>query len=149
MRITAQTDFALRTLLYLACHDDRRVTTGEVAEAYDISLNHLLKVVRRLAQLGYVEATRGRDGGLTLARPLEDVRVGAIVRDFEPDLDLVECFDPDRDLCVISPVCGLKSALGKALDAFLAELDAVTLAQLATERRQRSLRRHLTPSAED
>jgi len=143
MRITTHTDYALRTLLFLATHADRRVTTGEIARAYDISSHHLLKVVHRLGHLGYVETTRGRDGGLALARPLDEIRVGRLVREFEPDLDLVECFDSERDACVISPACGLKSALRRALDAFLAELDGVTLAVLAGERRRRGLRRHL------
>ena len=142
MRVTTHTDYALRTLIFVACYPERRITTHDVAAAYDISVNHLLKIVNQLGSLGYLNVARGHGGGLTLGRDARKISIGDVTRDFEPDLDLVECFDPQADRCTISKSCRLKSVLGDALDAFFAVLDDHTLADIVA-RRATALRRLL------
>ncbi len=132
MHLTMYTDYALRTLIYLATHPEGG-TVGEIAEAYGISRNHLVKVAHNLGKSGYILTVKGRSGGLTLARPAAKIRVGDIVRDMEPNMDLVECFGGSSK-CPISPVCRLRSALGKANKAFMDALDEYTLAAVASNR---------------
>jgi len=122
MKLTRYTDYALRVLIYLALNPDRQCSIAEIAKSYGVSDNHLMKVVQQLAREGLVASTRGRGGGLRLGKPPADIRVGAIVRLTEPDMDLAEC-----GKCIISGVCGLTSVFGKATGAFLAALDEVTL----------------------
>lgn len=130
MRLTAFSDYSLRALMYLGIHGDRLATIGELADAYGISENHLVKVVHHLAQHGYIETIRGRGGGMRLARPPGDINVGEVVRATEDSLALVECFDGSTSQCRIEPACRLKGMLGRALDAFFATLDGYTLADL-------------------
>jgi Rrf2 family nitric oxide-sensitive transcriptional repressor len=134
MNLTRFTDYALRTLIHVGLRDDRLVAIHEVATAFQISKNHLLKVVNALGQKGFLATTRGRKGGLRLARPAAEIRVGDVVRAMEPGFDLLECFDPERDHCVITMHCKLKGALHRATRRFLDELDAVTLADLLRDR---------------
>jgi Rrf2 family nitric oxide-sensitive transcriptional repressor len=134
MRLTAYTDFSLRVLMYLALHPDRRPTIAEIAERYAISKAHLMKVVYQLGQMGYVETIRGKGGGLTLAKRLEDISVGEIVRRTEPDMALVACFEAGEPTCVIAPACRLKGKLGEARAAFLKVLDDCTLAEVMGNR---------------
>lgn len=136
MRLTTFTDYSLRVLMYVGAQDDSTVTVEEIAARYGISRNHLTKVVRRLGQLGYLSTARGRGGGMTLARPAEEINLGALVRQVEADLALVECFSGHDRGCVIQPACVLKNAFGEALTAFLAVLDGYTLADLLAPRRQ-------------
>ena len=126
MRLTAYTDFALRVLIYLAINPDRRPTIAEIAERYHVSKAHLMKVVYELARAGYVETTRGKGGGLTLGRAIDRITVGEIVRQTEPDMAVVACFDPVTQPCVIAPACRLKGKLTEARAAFLKVLDALT-----------------------
>jgi Rrf2 family nitric oxide-sensitive transcriptional repressor len=130
MRLTAYTDFSLRVLMYLALNPDRRPTIAEIAERYGISKAHLMKVVYQLGLKGYVETVRGKGGGLTLAKRLEDITVGEIVRESEPDMALVACFDAEQPSCVIAPACRLKGKLNEARAAFLKVLDDCTLAEV-------------------
>ena len=134
MRLTAYTDFSLRVLMYLALHPDRRPTIAEIAERYRISKAHLMKVVYQLGVMGYVETTRGKGGGLRLARRLEDMTVGEIVRRTEPDMALVTCFEAGEPTCVIAPACRLKGKLGEARAAFLKVLADCTLAEVMGNR---------------
>jgi Rrf2 family transcriptional regulator, nitric oxide-sensitive transcriptional repressor len=134
MQLTLFSDYALRVGLYLACNPDRLVAASEISSAYGISNAHLVKVVQRLTELGVVRAVRGRGGGLRLGRDPAQVNVGALVRDTEPHLDLVECFDRDSNTCPIVPACALKGVLERARRAFLAELDRYTLADFAVRR---------------
>ena len=127
MRLTAHTDYALRVLVFLAVRRGERVSTGTIAEAYDISLHHLHKVVRSLGELGVVELHRGAGGGVELARAPEEISVGEIVRALDDDDMLVECFRVENDECVISPVCALKGSLRRAEEAFYRQLDPVKL----------------------
>ncbi len=134
MRLTAYTDLSLRVLIYLALHPGRRPTIAEIAARYGVSRAHLMKVVYQLGLMGYVETTRGKGGGLTLARRTQDVTVGEIVRRTEPDMALVACFDPDAAPCVIAPACRLKGKLNEARAAFLKVLDDCTLAEVMGNR---------------
>jgi Rrf2 family nitric oxide-sensitive transcriptional repressor len=132
MRLTSFTDYSLRVLIYLGTRqaDARLATIGDISAAYGISANHLRKVVHHLALEGYIETTRGKGGGMRLARAPERINVGTVVRGTEEDFALVECFEDAEGLCPIAPVCVLAPALERALGAFLRELDSLTLADL-------------------
>ena len=145
MRLTSHNDFALRTLIFLACHRGRRVTTREVADAFDISHPHLLKVVNQLGRLGVIEVKRGKNGGISLAREPERISIGSVLRTLEDDSHLVECFDDERNQCVISPACVLKKALARALEAFYGELDGLDLGTVVSGKRATHLRKLLRP----
>ncbi|WP_456684786.1 Rrf2 family transcriptional regulator [Bradyrhizobium sp. P5_C11_2] len=131
MRLTRYTDYALRTLIYVGLQEPRQSSIAEIARAYGISENHLTKVVHQLGRLGLIRTTRGRGGGLRLGRPAADIVVGAVVRQTEDDLALVECFASGA--CAITAPCRLRRALGEALGAFLAVLDGYTLADLLAD----------------
>ena len=131
MRLSDYTDYTLRVLMYCAQHRDRLVTIAEMAEVYGVSKNHLMKIVNDRARQGRLETTRGRGGGLRLLQAPADIRVGDVVRGAETDFRLVECFDPSSDTCTLTPTCRLKNVLGRALKAYFAELDGVTLAEIA------------------
>jgi Rrf2 family transcriptional regulator, nitric oxide-sensitive transcriptional repressor len=136
MRLTRYTDYSLRTLIFLGLTPaDRLTSVGEVAVAYGLSKNHLLKVANHLAAGGYIEAVRGTGGGIRLARAPEDINIGAVVRYTETDMDLVECFCPSEGSgCRIETACLLRSALRSALRAFLGVLDGYSLASLLQSR---------------
>ena len=136
MRLTIFTDYSLRVLIYLGAHRDaeRLATIGDIAAAYRISENHLMKVVHHLAKHGYVETTRGKGGGMQLARAPEDINIGAVVRATEDDMALVECFQDGEPQCTIVSACALHVALTRALSAFFEVLDARTLADLLEPR---------------
>ena len=119
MRLTIYTDYALRLLMYLALKDDGLATIAEVAQSYDISKNHLMKVAHQLGVAGFIETVRGRHGGLRLARPVERIGLGDVVRHTEPDTALVPCFKPVDAPCVIRKCCALRAALDRAREAFL------------------------------
>jgi Rrf2 family nitric oxide-sensitive transcriptional repressor len=128
MRLTLYTDYSLRVLLYLAYKKDQIVTISELADFYKISRNHLVKVVHNLGLQGYIHTLRGKNGGLRLARPAEDIIIGHVVRSMEPDFDLLECFNSADDNCVITKTCSLKAVLFNARDTFLGVLDKFTVA---------------------
>lgn len=130
MRLTTYTDYALRTLMYLATHPDRLVTISEIAEVHGISKNHLMKVVYQLGLSGLVETVRGRNGGLRLNHDPADINIGDVVRHTETDFDMAECFDPSGNQCLYSPACALKGVLHAATAAYLDVLDNVTLEAL-------------------
>jgi len=143
MRLTTLTDFSLRMLMHLALKPDGRATIAEVASAYRISENHLMKVAHLLGQAGLLKTLRGRGGGLALARPPAEITAGQAVRCMEPDMDIVPCFASAP--CALLPACKLKHALHKAREAFLAVLDGTTIADLAQP--QAELRRLLGMAA--
>ena len=130
MRLTTFSDYSLRVLMYLGVHGERLATIGEVAKAYGVSENHLVKVVHHLAQRGYIETIRGKGGGMRLARQPERINVGEVVRGTEENLALVECFDKATSNCRIESACLLKGALGRAVGAFFGVLDEYTLDDL-------------------
>jgi len=120
--------------MFLALKGDGLATIAEVAKAYGISKNHLMKVAHQLGVAGYVETVRGKGGGLRLARQPQDIVIGEVVRRTEPDMTLVPCFAPDDASCTILPRCALRGVLSKARDAFLSSLDEHTLADLVRPR---------------
>jgi len=130
MRLTTYTDYTLRTLIYLGSQPGRTSTIRDIADAYGISKNHLMKVVHQLGIAGLVETVRGRNGGLRLKLAPEDINLGAVIRATEPDFFMAECFDVAHNRCMLAPVCGLQGVLHSAVDAFLAVLDQRTLASL-------------------
>lgn len=131
VRLTVYTDYSLRTLMYLGVRGrENLVTIQEIADAYQISKNHLMKVTHDLGKHGYIETIRGRGGGIRLAVEPEQINIGEVVRKTEDDFHLVECFNPEGNLCKISPECRLKFALQEALKAYLAVLDTYTLADV-------------------
>ncbi len=134
MRLTTFTDYSLRVLIYLGTHADQRAPVGEIAEAYRISKNHLMKVILFLAAEGYVVTTRGKGGGVELKIDPDRIRIGDVVRKSEAGSVLVECFSKDRSDCRIERACLLRGAFQKAAQAFYAVLDTYTLADLIVNR---------------
>lgn len=130
MRLTAYTDYSLRTLMYLALNRGQLATIQEIADIHGIAKNHLTKVVHQLGMLGYVTTIRGRNGGLRLAREPSQINIGEVVRHTETDFHMASCFDPQSTGCAYSAACALQGALGKATSAFLAVLDGLTLEQM-------------------
>ncbi len=141
MRITCYTDYSLRTLIYVALKGEEISTIKEIADAYNISKNHLMKVVQELNNKGYLQAVRGKNGGLRLNGQPEQINIGKLVRDIEQDFSLVECFSGGA--CRLTPACQLKAVLNKALEAFFITLDGYTLADLLPEPSRRELIRLL------
>lgn len=130
MNLTLHSDYSLRILLYLAEHRDRQVSTREISEVYGISRNHLVRVVQTLDSHGFVKASAGRTGGVTLARDPAKINIGAVVRQTEPNFRIVECFDVEQNTCRILPVCSLRGVLHDALEGFFKVLDGYNLADL-------------------
>jgi len=130
VQLTSYTDYAFRVLIALACVAPEKLTAGEISESYGISLNHLLKVVQQLAELGYVETTRGKSGGIRLLAEPTELTLGTIVRQMEPELGVVSCLRKGEHPCAIVPACRLKSILSEATAQFLVGLDAYTLADI-------------------
>ncbi|SUD91272.1 Rrf2 family transcriptional regulator [Psychrobacter phenylpyruvicus] len=152
MRLTNYSDYALRTLMYLAVtpESETLATITDIANSYQISRSHLTKVIHQLAQIGYIESIRGKNGGIRLAKPAEDIVVGEVIRQTEPDFQMVPCFaqvttkltgkntEPSlvktpkkpAEICEITPVCKLKSVFYQATQAFLQVMDSYTLADI-------------------
>lgn len=130
MRLTTYTDYSLRLLIHLGVQGDALATIPEIAARYDISRHHLVKVAHQLGVKGYITTTRGKGGGLRLARPAAEIVVGDVVRQMEPDLALVPCLSETGASCRIVPACHLRGVIDRARAAFLAELDRCTLADL-------------------
>ncbi len=145
MQLTKFSDFALRVLMYTHAAGDRIVTIEEIASSYCVSRAHLMKVVNALTRAGYLTAIRGRAGGLKLAKPAIDIRIGDVIRSTEPDFALVECFGTGNQ-CVITGCCRLPRVLNEALTAFLDALDQHTLASIALK--PRDFREVLKPAHE-
>lgn len=135
MRLTTYTDYTLRVLMYLALEPGRLATIPEIAAAYGISENHLMKVVHQLGRSGVVEPIRGKGGGVRLAIDPQDIRLGRIVRASEGSAAIVECLAPEDSNCRIARSCRLAGILVEAFDALYETLDAYTLADLVTNRK--------------
>lgn len=130
MQLTSFTDYGLRALIYLASLPEGKMTSiTEVTEVYGVSRNHMVKIINQLSHLGYVKAVRGKNGGIMLGQPADNIRVGAVVRALEP-LSLVNC---SGEFCHITPACRLKGVLQQALEQFLQELDKHTLADMVKD----------------
>lgn len=144
MRLTAFSDYTLRVLMYLAIDPTKLATIPAIAAAYAVSENHLMKVVQHLAREGLVESTRGKGGGIRLARPPEKVRLGDVVRSSEGNAPIVECLGDDPSACCIVPVCRLRGILAGAFDSLYDALNEYTVADLVN--RPRSLAQVLRPA---
>jgi Rrf2 family transcriptional regulator, nitric oxide-sensitive transcriptional repressor len=130
VRLTLHTDYALRVLMFVAAKGEAPATIGEVVAAFDMSRGHVMKVVHRLGQKGYLDTIRGKNGGMRLARRPDRINVGAVVRDMEGELAVLGCLRPGAGYCRIEECCVLRGALREATDAFLAALDRYTLDDL-------------------
>jgi len=148
MKLTLYTDYSLRVLLYLAYKQGEAATISELADFYNISRNHLVKVVHDLGKNGFILTTRGKGGGMKLAHPPEEIRISEVVRKTEPDLDLLECFNPSTDQCAITRICNLKSILFEARANFVAVLEKYTLADAAKNIGKSPAEFKFTPIAE-
>ncbi len=128
MRLTSYTDYALRVLLYTAAAD-RNVTISQISDAFGISKEHLRKVVHSLSQGGYLNTTQGRNGGMRLARPPEQINVRDVVEQFE-NTTIVECFSSETNTCPINGMCSLKRILYQAHKSFMDTLAQYHLSDL-------------------
>ena len=138
MKLTAFTDYALRVLIYLGAAGRRRATIAQIAQAYDVSENHLVKVVHFLGKQGWLANVRGKGGGLELAMPAEVVSIGEVVRQTEGQVVAAECFGEQGGDCCLAPECHLRGVLAEAIDAFYAVLDRYKLADIVDNREQLS-----------
>jgi len=136
MKLTAFTDYSLRVLMYLATTPNGRTTILEIVSAFHISENHLTKVVHFLGKKGWIATTRGKGGGMTLAKNAKDIRIGQVVRDTEGHPMVAECFESGGGQCTIGGCCGLKGVLGEAITAFYSVLDRYTLADVTRNQRE-------------
>lgn len=136
MKMNLRTDYALRMLMYLAVKAENGCTINDVADAYGLSRNHLQKVAQRLRDLGLVETIRGRTGGIRLARPVEGINLGRVVRAMEENLAPVECMRGTSGDCVLIPACRLRTMFSKAMDGYMSVLDAYTLADIVENRNE-------------
>lgn len=130
MRLLASTDIALRTLMQLAHQPGQHLNTEELARELAISRHHLHKVVQSLTEGGFVETLRGPKGGVKLAQPIQAIRIGQVIRWFEKEQVVADCFQPGGGTCTLRFGCRLKSKLAAAQETFLAHLDSSTLGDL-------------------
>lgn len=133
MRLSVHTDFALRTLMFLAAHEGQH-SIAAISSRYGISKNHMMKVAQRLVAEGLVKSVRGRRGGLSLNQPADKIIVGDVVRRLEDMSSFVGCFDIAGDGCVVSPVCGLKHVFADGIESLLRHLDGYTIADVIGDR---------------
>ena len=129
MELSRFTDYSLRTLIYAGIHSDRIITVPEVAQAYGLSQNHLVKIAHKLGKAGFLEVVRGRYGGFRLGSSPDQINLGEVVRACE-NLALVECLSEEGGSCPINGACVLKGIIREARDAFLETFDRYTLADL-------------------
>ena len=133
MQLSKFTDYSLRVLIYTAAKNPEKVSITELAEAYNISRNHLVKVVNQLARMGYLDTARGRGGGILLGQPAGDIVIGDVIEAVEPGFDMAECFRLEENHCRLTPVCRLRGIMDDAKTAFLRELSRYTLADIVQE----------------
>jgi Rrf2 family nitric oxide-sensitive transcriptional repressor len=136
VRLTRHTDNALRCLTFLALQGGESATVTDIARQMRMSEDHLFKVIGSLSAAGYVDTQRGRGGGVRLSLEPAAITIGAVVRKTEESFALVECFTPETNECPIAQACVLATTLDRALAAFLAVLDGVTLADLVRKPRR-------------
>jgi len=130
MRVTKRTNIAIRLLMYCGVNNTRLVTKSEIAECCNVSENHLAQVINQLSHLGYLDTHRGRNGGMQLSRPMDDIRIGDVFRSLEAPVPLTECFADGDNTCPLIHVCQLRGALQQAAEAFYQHLDKIFLDEL-------------------
>lgn len=131
MRFTTYTDYSLRVLMYLARSPKDTTTISEMSDFFKISRNHLVKVVHHLGLIGYIETIRGRAGGIKLAHSPKNIKLGDVVRQTEPDANLLECLTTKSHGCVIDHQCRLKGILARAQSDFIKNLNQYSLHNFA------------------
>ena len=136
MKLTNYTNYALRSLQLAALKSPDLVRVDDVAKIHNLSRPHIMKIVHELGRAGYLETVRGRGGGFRLARPSNEIIVGDIVRITEGTLDVVECFNPEKNTCPLMWICILSRKMQEATAAFMAVLDGLTIADIAANRGQ-------------
>lgn len=134
MRLTQQTNYAVRTLIYCAANPEVPSRVADIAASFEMSEAHLFKILKVLVSNNLIRTLRGRNGGIMLARPAEEITVGEVVRAAEESFLLAECFDSGRRDCPLITSCGFNGILHEALEAFMSVLDAHTIAELAEDR---------------
>lgn len=134
MKLTSYTNYALRSLQLAALKAPALVRIDDVARIHDLSRPHIMKIVHELGKAGYLETVRGRGGGFRLARAPHEITVGDVVRLTEGPLDVVECFNPEKNTCPLIGVCVLSRKMQEATAAFLAVLDDLTIADIAANK---------------
>ena len=134
MRLTRQTNYAIRILMYCASNDGRLSRIPEIAEAYSVSELFLFKILQPLVEAGLVETVRGRNGGVKLGKPADQINLFDVVRVTEESFAMAECFENDAAECPLIDSCALNSALREALGAFFAVLEKHTIADLVKDR---------------
>ncbi|GAA5095368.1 iron-responsive transcriptional regulator RirA [Bartonella acomydis] len=130
MRLTKQTNYALRMLMYCADNQESLSRISEIAKAYAVSELFLFKILQPLVEAGFIQTVRGRNGGIKLAKPAAEISVADVVKVTEDNFYMAECFDPEESHCPLIDFCGLNTALQKALNAFFDVLSAISLADL-------------------
>lgn len=140
MQLTRFTDYALRVLMFVGRHDDRVCTMREIALHHRISLEHLRKVIHKLAKLGYLSSSRGRGGGIVLGRDAAKIRLGDVIMATEEDMSIVDC---EALECILQPGCSLKTALNRARRAFIVTLNEITLGELLANSRMKRQFKHV------
>lgn len=136
MKLTAYSNYALRSLQLAALKAPDLIRVDDVVRVHGLARPHIVKIVHELGRAGYLETQRGRGGGFRLARPASEIVIGEVVRLTEGPLDLVECFNPDKNTCPLIGICRLSRALQTATKAFLQVLDDLTLADIASNKDQ-------------
>lgn len=136
MKLTSYTNYAMRSLQLAALKSPELLRVDDVAKIHNLSRPHIMKIVHELGKAGYLETVRGRGGGFRLARPAHEIVVGDVVRITEGPLDVVECFNPDKNTCPLIGVCILSRKIQEATAAFMAVLDDLTIADIAANKGQ-------------
>lgn len=134
MRLTRQTNYAIRILMYCAANEGRLSRVPEIAQAYTVSELFLFKILQPLVEHGFVQTVRGRNGGVRLGKPAASITLFDVIRVTEDNFSMAECFDSDAAECPLIDSCGLNEALRKALGAFFEVLASYTIEDLAKAR---------------
>jgi Rrf2 family nitric oxide-sensitive transcriptional repressor len=142
MELTQFTDYSLRVMIFLGRTENRISTIREIADYYQISENHLMKIIPHLSRKGFIQSIRGKGGGIRLSKPPGVIKIGKLVRETEETLEVVECFKPGKSTCALLPGCNLKTVLHQAMQSFLGTLDQYTLSDLLGQPDKKSKRKN-------
>ncbi|MFT5369464.1 MAG: Rrf2 family nitric oxide-sensitive transcriptional repressor [Candidatus Latescibacterota bacterium] len=139
MHLSKFCDYALRSLMYLGARPGSVTVADEIAKAFGVSSNHIVKSLQGLTRAGHVQSVSGRGGGYVLDRPPSSIRVGDVVKQLEPNLHMAECFSQEKNTCPLTPGCGLESALSHACQTFIETLNQYTLEDLIASQTEKLL----------
>ncbi|GHA57284.1 protein aau3 [Amylibacter ulvae] len=136
MKLSSYSNFALRSLQMAALHHPALVRVDDVVRVHKLSRAHIVKIVHELGRAGYLETVRGRSGGFRLARSADQIVVGDVLRLTEGSFELVECFNATTNTCPLIGMCRLSDAMQRAMSAFIAVFDALTIADISANKSQ-------------